>query len=177
MSIENDNDIVKQVFVESETGNELDIKTKYVVRTIPVPTKMKIPLYRNGAMISENELSELGLTVKSYTRLEVDTAEYANLYAMDSANDGALQKRVRQYKAMLDQLGLAYDSTQDVVMAAIQGAPLEDAEKAALALTMKTVYDAITTNLEYYGSEEPHVDTYERLAKLIRFLPKEEVEE
>ena len=59
-------------------------------------------------------------------------------------------------------------------MEAIQSAPLTDAEKAALALTMKTVYDAITTNLEFYGSETPHMDTYRQLAKLIRFLPKEE---
>ena len=39
---------------------------------------------------------------------------------------------------------------------------------------MKTVYDAITTNLEFYGSEQPHMDTYKMLAKLIRFLPNEE---
>ena len=39
---ENDNDIVKQVFIETETGNELEITTKYVVRIVPVPTKLKI---------------------------------------------------------------------------------------------------------------------------------------
>ena len=172
-----DSDIVKQVLVENETGNELDISTKYVVRTVNIPTKMKISLYENGSLVSTERLAELGLSLKGYTRLEVETKEYGNLYEMDSENDGALQKRVRQYKAMLDQLGLAYDSTQDVVMAAIQSASMTDAEKAALALTMKTVYDAITTNLEYYGSETPHIDTYERLAKLIKYLPEESVEE
>ena len=169
-----DSDIVKQVLVENETGNELDISTKYVVRTVNIPTKMKISLYENGSLVSTERLAELGLSLKGYTKLEVETSEYGNLYEMDSENDGALQKRVRQYKSMLDQLGLAYDSTQDVVMAAIQSASMTDAEKAALALTMKTVYDAITTNLEYLGSEMPHMDTYEKLAKLIKYLPKEE---
>ena len=171
---ENDNDIVKQVFIETETGNELEITTKYVVRIVPVPTKLKIPLYRNGAMISEKELADLGLTLKSYTRLEVETKEYAALYERDAMGDGALQIRVRQYKGLLDQLGLPYDATQDLVMATIQNAPIDDTTKATLALTMKTVYDAITTNLEYLGSEMPHMDTYEKLAKLIKYLPKEE---
>ena len=44
--------------------------------------------------------------------------------------------------------------------------------QAALALTMKTVYDAITTNLEFYGSDSPHMDTYTMLAKLIKYLPE-----
>ena len=49
---------------------------------------------------------------------------------------------------------------------------MEDKDKAALALTMKTVYDAITTNLEFYGSDSPHMDTYTMLAKLIKYLPE-----
>ncbi len=57
-------------------------------------------------------------------------------------------------------------------MAAIQSAEMEDKDKAALALTMKPVYDAITTNLEYYGSDSPHMDTYTMLAKLIKYLPE-----
>ena len=117
-------------------------------------------------------VQDAGLSIRKYTRLEVDTAYYADLYACDAAGDGALQLRVRQYKAQLDQLCLPYDSGQDVVMEAIQAAPLTDAEKAALALAMKTVYDAITTNLEFYGSTQPHMDTYKQLAKLIRFLPE-----
>ena len=175
MSTENPNDIVKQTLIDSTmNGAELDINTKYVVRTIQVPTKMKIPLYRNGAIISEKELADLGLTLKSYTRLEVETKEYAELYERDAMGDGALQLRVRQYKGLLDQLSLPYDATQDLVMTAIQNAPIDDATKATLALTMKTVYDAITTNLEYLGSEMPHMDTYEKLSKLIKYLPKEE---
>lgn len=173
---ENPNDIVKQTLIENATGAEMPITTRYVVRIIPVPTKMKIPLYRNGAMISESELNELGLTLKSYTRLEVETKEYGDLYERDAMGDGALQKRVRQYKGLLDQLGLSYDSTQDDVMMAIQNAPVDDTTKATLALTMKTVYDAITTNLEYLGSDMPHMDTYEKLAKLIKYLPEESTE-
>lgn len=170
--VELDTDIVKKTLVDSTAdGVELDIKTPFVIREVQVPTQMRIPLYVAGVLKSEEELAELGLTIREYTRLEVETAYYADLYARDAAGDGALQLRVRQYKAQLDQLGLPYDAEQDTVMAAIQSAPLSDAEKAALALTMKTVYDAITTNLEFYGSDTPHMDTYKQLAKLIRFLP------
>lgn len=168
------NDIVKQVFVENETGKELDITTKYVVRVVNIPTQMKVPLYRNGVMISEQELAEIGLTLKSYTQDEMDEIEYTDMYTRDALGDGALQKRVRQYKALLDQLGLPYDANQDVVMVTIQNAQLDDTTKATLALTMKTVYDAITTNLEYLGSDMPHMDTYEKLAGLIKYLPEEE---
>lgn len=174
-AVELDTDIVRETLVDSTLNNaEYDIKTPYVTRTVNVPQQMRIPLYVNGQLKSTEELADLGLSIRQYTRLEVETAYYADLYARDAAGDGALQLRVRQYKAQLDQLGLPYDSTQDVVMAAIQSAPLTDAEKAALALSMKTVYDAITTNLEFYGSEQPHMDTYKMLAKLIRFLPNEE---
>ena len=158
-----DTDIVKETLVDSTLNNaEYDIKTPYVTRTVNVPQQMRIPLYVNGKLKSTEELAALGLSIRKYTRLEVD----------DAAGDGALQLRVRQYKAQLDQLCLPYDSAQDVVMSAIQAAPLTDAEKAALALTMKAVYDAITTNLEFYGSTQPHMDTYKQLAKLIRFLPE-----
>lgn len=171
-AVELDTDIVKETLVDSTLNTEYDIKTPYVTRTVNVPQQMRIPLYVNGQLKSTEELAELGLSVRKYTRLEVDTAYYADLYARDAAGDGALALRVRQYKAQLDQLCLPYDSGQDVVMEAIQAAPLTDAEKAALALTMKTVYDAITTNLEFYGSTQPHMDTYKQLAKLIRFLPE-----
>ena len=172
-AVELDTDIVKETLIDSTLNNaEYDIKTPYVTRTVNVPQQMRIPLYVNGKLKSTEELAALGLSIRKYTRLEVDTAYYADLYARDAAGDGALQLRVRQYKAQLDQLCLPYDSGQDVVMEAIQAAPLTDAEKAALALTMKTVYDAITTNLEFYGSTQPHMDTYTLVAKLIRFLPE-----
>lgn len=172
-AVELDTDIVRETLVDSTLNNaEYDIKTPYVTRTVNVPQQMRIPLYVNGKLKSTEELAALGLSIRKYTRLEVDTAYYADLYARDAAGDGALALRVRQYKAQLDQLCLPYDSGQDVVMEAIQAAPLTDAEKAALALTMKTVYDAITTNLEFYGSTQPHMDTYKQLAKLIRFLPE-----
>lgn len=172
-AVELDTDIVRETLVDSTLNNaEYDIKTPYVTRTVNVPQQMRIPLYVNGKLKSTEELAALGLSIRKYTRLEVDTAYYADLYARDAAGDGALALRVRQYKAQLDQLCLPYDSGQDVVMEAIQAAPLTDAEKAALALTMKAVYDAITTNLEFYGSTQPHMDTYKQLAKLIRFLPE-----
>lgn len=171
---EKDTDIVKRTLVDSTLdGAELNIKTPYVVREVQVTQRQRIPVYVNGKLKSAEELSELGLTVREYTRLEVETAFYADLYERDAAGDGALQLRVRQYKGMLDTLGLAYDTPQDAIMTAIQSASITDAEKATLALTMKTVYDAITTNLEYLGSDCPHMDTYEKLPKLIRFLPEQ----
>ena len=170
---EKDTDIVARTLVDSTLGGaELNIKTPYVTREVQVTQRQRIPLYVNGTLKSTEELAALGLTVREYTRLEVETAYYADLYARDAAGDGALQLRVRQYKGMLDTLGLAYDTPQDAIMTAIQGASITDAEKATLALTMKTVYDAITTNLEYLGSDCPHMDTYEKLPKLIRFLPE-----
>ena len=171
-TVELDSDIVKRTLVTTG-GEEMDIRTPYIEREVQITKRMRIPLYVAGKLRPAEELAELGLAVREYTRLEVETAYYSDLYARDAAGDGALQTRVRQYQGMLDSLGLAYDSPQDVVMAAIQSAPLTDAEKAALALTMKTVYDAITTNLEFYGSETPHMDTYTMLAKLIRHLPAE----
>lgn len=165
-----DTDIVKRVFVAAD-GTELDIQTPWVERDVQITKRMRIPLYVNGVIKNTEELAALGLTVREYTRLEVEQAYYRDLYARDAAGDGALAERVRQYKGMLDTLGLAYDSTQDAVMAAIQAAEMEDKDKAALALTMKTVYDAITTNLEFYGSDSPHMDTYTMLAKLIKYLP------
>lgn len=172
-----DTDIVYTVLVDSTQGGaELNIKTPYVTREVQVTQKQRIPLYVNGKLKSTEELAALGLTVREYTRLEVETAYYADLYARDAAGDGALQLRVRQYKNLLDQLHLDYRSTQDAVMTAIQTADMDVDEKAALALTMKTVYDAITTNLEYLGSDSPHMDTYSKLPKLIRFLPAEQKE-
>lgn len=172
-----DTDIVYTVLVDSTQGGaELNIKTPYVTREVQVTQKQRIPLYVAGKLKSTEELAELGLTVREYTRLEVETAYYADLYARDAEGDGALQLRVRQYKNLLDQLHLDYSSTQDAVMAAIQTADMDVDEKAALALTMKTVYDAITTNLEYLGSDSPHMDTYSKLPKLIRFLPAEQKE-
>src|SRR5574344_331488 len=93
-TLELDTDIVKQTLLQ-EDGQELDIKTPVVVREIPVPTRVRVPLYVNGVLKSAAELSALGLTVKSYTRLEVETAEYTALYVANPT----LAERVRQYSA------------------------------------------------------------------------------
>lgn len=166
-------EVYKRILVEAD-GTELPEDKTFVIRELPVPTRVRCALYDgNGQLKSAEELAELGLTIREYTEEEWDARVYGNLYAQDAAGDGALATRVRQYKGMLDTLGLAYNSTQDVVMAAIQGAEMATEDKAALALTMKTVYDAITTNLEFYGSENPHMDTYTMMAKLIKYLPAE----
>ena len=172
--VQSDTDIVKRTLIDSTLNNaQYDIKTPYVIRTVSIPTQMRIPLYVNGKLKSSEELAQLGLTVREYTRLQMQTQYYAKLYAVDAAGDGALQLRVRQYKAGLDQLGLSYSVSLDAVMAAIQQAQMTDSEKATVALTMKTVYDAISTNLQFYGSSTPLMDTYLQIAKLIKYLPEE----
>lgn len=127
-TVELDTDIVKETLVDSTLNNaEYDIKTPYVTRTVNVPQQMRIPLYVNGQLKSTEELAELGLSVRKYTRLEVDTAYYADLYAQDAQGDKALRLRVTQYKAYLDQLGLSYSVSQDTIMAAIQQSDMTDA--------------------------------------------------
>ncbi|MGF0039012.1 hypothetical protein, partial [Victivallis vadensis] len=87
-----DTDIVKRTLVDSTAGGaELDIKTPYVIRQVPVPTRMRIPLYVAGELKSAEELAELGLTIREYTRLEVETAQYAAVYAANPT----LAERVR----------------------------------------------------------------------------------
>ena len=167
-------EIAKQTFLELATGKELPITTKYVIRTVNTPVQMRVPLYEHGVMISSQKLAQLGLQIKNYTKEEVQQQICEDLYRKDAQGDGALKRRVQQYKQILDQLGLPYNASQDVIMLAIQEAPVTDAQKAAYALTLKTVYDAVTTNLEYLGSHTPHKDTYQMMQGLILNLPSEE---
>ncbi len=170
--VELDTDIVATVFVDQE-GKEFPINTPYYEREVMIPKKVRTPLYVNGVRLGDSALSEMGLSIKEITRAEQDQRICAALYAQDAEGDGALKLRVTQYKATLDALELPYTASQDEIMTAIQASNKTDAEKAELALTMKTIYDAITTNLEFYGSETPHKDTYLMISKLIKYLPQE----
>ena len=161
------NEIAKRTLVNA-SGEELDIRTPYVVREVLVPQQMRIPLYVNGTLKTVEELAELGMTIREYTQDEVDAIFYAGLYA----SNPDLETRVRQYAAMLDTLGLEPTATMDDITAAItDSATITD--KAAYATELKAIYDAIITNLEFCGSATPHMDAYLELSKLIQYLPQE----
>ena len=160
------NEIVKRTLVTA-SGEELDIRTPYVVREIMIPQQTRVPLYINGILKSAEELLALGLTIREYTQDELDVIFYAGLYA----SNPDLETRVRQYATMLSDLGLEPTATMDEITAAITASETI-ADKAAYALQIKVLYDAIVTNMEFCGSDTPLVDTYTQLAKLIQYLPQ-----
>ena len=165
---ENPNDIVKQTLIENATGAEMPITTRYVVRIIPVPTRMKIPLYENGALISAERLAELGLTVRNYTRAEVEAAEYAGYYAMNPT----LAARVRQYAAMLTAYNLDVTATSDQINAAIMASDQSDAEKTAAAAGLLTLIHDIELNWNEVSGDG--LTAWSVLDKLIAHLPSGE---
>ena len=165
-----DTDIVKQTLIETETGREYDINTRYVVRTIPVPTPMRIPLYENGGLVSAERLAELGLSIRNYTRAEVEAAEYAAIYARNPQ----LAVRVRQYAEMLETYGLPVTATSDEINAAIVASDHTDAEKtAAAAALMSLIHDI---ELNYNEVSGNGLSAWSVLDQLIRYLPAEEEE-
>ena len=161
-----DTEIVHRTLVDSD-GNELPITTRYVVRTIPVPTRMKIPLYEAGQLISAEKLSELGLTVRNYTRAEVEAQEYAGYYTMNPT----LAARVRQYAALLTAYNLPVTSTSDQINAAIMASDQTDAEKTAAAANLLTLIHDIELNWNEVSGDG--LSAWSVLDKLIRYLPAE----
>lgn len=101
-----------------------------------------------------------------FTQEELDREFYGGMYA---ANPD-LETRVRQYKGILDQLGLdEYASMDEIKAVATASANILDA--AAFILEAIAVYDAIITNLEGCGADQPHMAAFEMLPKLIQYLP------
>lgn len=162
---ENPNDIVKQTLIETGTGAEMPITTKYVVRTIPVPTRMKIPLYENGALLSAERLAELGLTIRNYTRAEVEAAEYAGYYAQNPT----LAARVLQYAALLTVYNLDVTATSDQIDTAIMASDQNDAEKTAAAAGLLTLIHDIELNWNEVSGDG--LSAWSVLDKLIKYLP------
>ena len=168
---EQDTDIVRRTLVESN-GTELPITTRYVVRTIPVPTRMKVPIYENGQLIGAERLAALGLTVREYTRLEMDMKRFGEYYAQNPA----LAARVRQYKAILDAYGLPADAKSDEIAAAITGdESLSDAEKTSTAATLLALIHDIEINYNEVSGDG--LSAWQVMPKLVRFLPDEEEEQ
>lgn len=147
---------------------ELEDRTAFVEREISIPTVVRMPLYEGGALISDERLTALNISKIGYTQAQLDAIRYPAMFAANAD----LATRVRQYKAKLDELGIAYDSSMDAITEAIaNSATIED--KAAYGSEMSAIYNAIITNLEFCGSDTPHMDAYNELAKLIQYLPEE----
>ncbi len=164
-------EIVLWKLKDQASGNEMNIKTPYVVREKQITQEFRIPLYVQGVIVSDEELAEHGLERVGYTQAQVDEMHYSALY---EANPD-LETRVRQYKQLLDGVGASHDASLEEIGTAVDATEaIED--KTAYKLEIKTIYDAIVTNMEFIGSATPMVDTYEQLGKLIQYLP-DEVEE
>ncbi len=168
--VELDTDIVKRTLVDAQSNNaELDIKTPYIVREVLVPMRQRIPLYVNGTLKSTEALSALGLSVREYTRLEVETAQYAAYYEANPT----LATRVRQYAAILTAYGLEATATSDQIAAAIQADTSKtDAEKTTAAASLLTLIHDIEINVDEVCPGEG-LTAWTIMPKLIKYLPAE----
>ena len=159
-------EIVKQTLVESETGIELPITTRFVVRTVNVPTQMRIPLYEQGELISEERLAELGLSIRNYTSKEVEAEEYNRYYT----NNPQLAVRVRQYLSLLASYNLPITATSDEINAAIMASNAPDAEKTAAAASLLSLIHDIEINWNEVSGDG--LSAWSVLDKLIEYLPE-----
>lgn len=156
-----------------EIGSEgfLPSDTKFVKREQTFTRNVKVPIYvmGKGVLKSESELADIGLEKKGYTQAMLDEEMCNSLYVVNPV----LATRVRKYKVLLDELGLPYNASMDDIEAAAEA--MEDRDRATeIVLKVVTNYDAIITNLEGCGSDQPHMAAYELIAKLIKYLPSEE---
>ena len=164
-------EIVLWKLKDLETNNEMDIKTPFIIRTVNVPTKLRYPLYSNGELISDEELSKLNLVRVGYTQDQLDAIQIPEMYKLNPD----LLLRVKQYKQLLDKIGAEYTSSLDEITILIKNnEELSNEERATLAIELTSVYDAIITNLEYCGSVTPHMDAYQYISRLIKYIPQEE---
>lgn len=164
-------EIVLWKLKDLETNNEMDIKTPFITRTVNVPTKLRYPLYSNGELISDEELSKLNLVRVGYTQDQLDAIQIPEMYKLNPD----LLLRVKQYKQLLDKIGAEYTSSLDEITILIKNnEELSNEERATLAIELTSVYDAIITNLEYCGSVTPHMDAYQYISRLIKYIPQEE---
>lgn len=145
---------------------EMNIKTAFITREQTITRDVKVPLYVDGVIIPDANLANLQLERVGYTQTELDVIHYANLYQYNPD----LETRVRQYKDYLDQLGLDYDAGLDDIMSAISASETIT-DKALFGLQVNITYEAIITNMEFMGFEQPHMETYTAIAKLIQYLP------
>ena len=160
-----ENEIVLRKFRNKKTGEEFSLQTAFFEKEIKVPTLVNVPLYVDGVMISEKELSALGLEIVGYTQEQLDTAAYAELYA---ANPD-LAPRVRQYRDYLDSLALPYDATTDQVDAALLAREdLDAAGRLELSSRIAAKLHDIEVNFEMMGI--PGQTAWSAIPKLVKYL-------
>ena len=106
-----------------------------------------------------------------YTQDQLDAIQIPEMYKLNPD----LLLRVKQYKQLLDKIGAEYTSSLDEITILIKNnEELSNEERATLAIELTSVYDAIITNLEYCGSVTPHMDAYQYISRLIKYIPQEE---
>lgn len=160
-------EIVKQTLIDSTQDNrELDIFTPFVVRTVNVPTLMRVPLYVNGTLKSAEELAELGLIVKSYTQAELDEKKYNGYYTKNPR----LAERIRQYVGLLNIYNLPVTASSDDISNAItQDNTKTEAEKTVAGAGLLALIHDIEINFNEVSGEG--LTAWEELPKLIEYLP------
>ena len=162
--------IVLRKFKDTATGRIFSLDTTFVEREISVPTRVNVPLYVGGEILSDAELEKLGLEIVGYTQDEVDAEYYAGLYA----SNPDLAGRVRTYRDFLDGLGLGYQATTDEIEAAIEAREdLDAAGRLALASKIRTAFQNVVVNLELMGNPTASGDAWIDMPKLVKYLPAE----
>src|SRR5574344_891413 len=163
MSKELDTDIVETKLIDQITGNEITSENPYVIR--PVQINQKIPVYSRGALKSDAELASLRVTVKRITRLEKETELYRGYYSQNPN----LAIRVRQYKNIVESLGIQAASTSDQISEAIKQSSMTDSQKQeAISSVFALIHDLEINYNEVSGNG---LLAWSLIDKFIKYLP------
>jgi len=99
-----------------------------------------------------------------------ETAFYAKLY--DGNPD--LKQRVREYKALLESVGLEPTANITAVTEFVNNSTLSGAEKIALVMQISGLYtNGIAYNLSHSGVQDALSFGYDNMSKFIQYLPEE----
>lgn len=99
-----------------------------------------------------------------------ELAFYAGLY--DENPD--LKQRVREYKALLESVGLEPTANITAVMDFVNNSTLTDAEKIALVMQISGLYtNGIAYSLSHSGVSDALSFGYDNIDKLIKYLPED----
>ena len=98
-----------------------------------------------------------------------ETAFYADLYT----GNPDLEQRVREYKALLESVGLEPTANITAVTDFVNNSTLSDAEKIALVMQITGLYNnGIVYNLSHSGIMDAVSFGYDNMDKLIQHLPE-----
>lgn len=119
-------------------------------------------------------------TVLEYTQEEYDAIQQAKQEASEIAfyaglYDGNpdLKQRVREYKALLESVGLPPTANITAVTDFVNNSTLSDAEKIALVMQITGLYNnGIVYNLSHSGIMDAVSFGYDNMDKLIQHLPQ-----